>query len=75
MPLYSDDEIHREIDKTEKDAINQKQRTDLAKLVFINQIKTGLGDEIKNTPKVPKIRQKTVFEKIKNVIRGIFLKF
>lgn len=75
MALYNDKEILREIENTENDIEIQKQKTNFVKNDFINKIKSGLGDEIKNTPKVPKIRKKTVSEKFKNFIRNIFLRF
>lgn len=75
MALYNDKEILREIEITENDIEVQKQKTNFVKKEFINKLKTGLGEEIKNAPKVPKIRKKTILEKFKNFIRNIFLRF
>jgi hypothetical protein len=75
MALYNDKEILREIEHTENDFEIQKQKTSFVKIDFINQMKMGLGDEIKNTPKIPKIRKKTTIEKVKIFIRNIFLRF
>ncbi len=75
MALYNDKEILREIEHTENDFEIQKQKTSFVKNDFINQIKSGLGNEIKNTPKAPKIIKKSALEKFKNFIRNIFLRF
>ena len=75
MSLYNDKDIIQEIEITEKDIALQTQKTNLVKKDFINKIKSGLGREIKNNPRGVKIIKKTPFEKIKDFIRKIFLKF
>jgi hypothetical protein len=66
--------ISREQTLADKDMLVEKYKTALKKAQFVNEIKNGLGEEIKKNPK-PKIIKKTLLSKIKSTIKNIFTKF
>lgn len=72
-------ELLNELDKLEKDDISDKERVRREKEKFILQIKSGLGEKIKNNPnKVNKIKKpllKKIIENIKYKIIYIFKMF
>lgn len=72
-------ELLNELDKLEKDEISDKERVRREKEKFILQIKSGLGEKIKNNPnKVNKIKKpllKKIIENIKYKIIYIFKMF
>jgi hypothetical protein len=70
----SEKAISREQTLADKDVLVEKYKTALKKVQFINEIKNGLGEEIKKNPK-PKIIKKTFMSKIKSAIKNIFTKF
>lgn len=73
MEQKDKDEILNEIDLMQKEFLSDKARTEREKNKFINQIKFGLGDEIKKNPnKVTKIK-KSFGDKIKERIKRMFL--
>ncbi len=69
------DLIDKEIQQTERQILSDKYTSALNKVKFINELKTGLGDDIKaNGGRVKKIK-KTRFERFKIWLRNIFTKF
>ena len=65
---------NRETVQAEKDMLVEKYKTALNKAKFVQDIKSGLGDEIKKNPK-PIIKQPTLGQKIMTSIKRIFTKF
>jgi len=67
--------ISREIQLAEKEVLVEKYKTALKKTQLINEIKAGLGNEIKKNPSQSKILKKTTGQKIKAWFKAIFTKF
>ena len=67
--------ISREQKQAEKEMLVERYKTALKKNQFINELKTGLGDEIKKNPSKVKIIKKTWKEKILLFLGKIFTKF
>ena len=67
--------INREMNQAGNDILNQKYKTALKKAQLINEIKSGLGNEIKRNPNKAKIIKKTLFERFMTTIKKIFTKF
>ncbi len=70
----SDKAISREQALADKDVLVEKYKTALKKAEFVNEIKNGLGEEIKKNPK-PKVIKRSLFYKITSMIKKIFTKF
>ncbi len=70
----SDKAISREQALADKDVLVEKYKTALKKAEFVNEIKNGLGEEIKKNPK-PKLIKRSLFYKITSMIKKIFTKF
>lgn len=68
-------QLNREVDKLEKDMLVEKYKTSLKKMEFINEIKQGLGEEIKKNPNNVKIIKKTWSQKIRLFFVKLFTKF
>lgn len=68
-------QLNREVDKLEKDILVEKYKTSLKKMEFINEIKQGLGEEIKKNPNNVKIIKKTWSQKIRLFFVKLFTKF
>jgi hypothetical protein len=66
--------ISREQSLADKDVLVEKYKTALKKAQFINEVKNGLGDEIKKNPK-PKVIKKSFTSKIISAIKKVFTKF
>ena len=62
------DSINNEIKAT-------KQNTELKKEQFINELKSGLGQKVKNNPNKVKIIKKKWHQKLITAIKNIFIKF
>jgi hypothetical protein len=71
--LYHDPE--REIKALEREMLLDKYKTAHGKAQFINDLKMGLGDEIKSNPGRVKIIKKTWKEKIVLFFKKIFTRF
>lgn len=69
------DPINREIEIIEKEMLADKYVTALRKVKFINELKSGLGDDIKANPSRVKIIKKSLFQRIKETLKKIFTKF
>lgn len=67
--------IAGELNKLDQQIGLDKYKTALKKVQFINEIKNGLGSEIKENPNQIKIIKKTRIEKFKIFLKKIFTKF
>lgn len=67
--------LDREINQAGNAILNEKYKTALKKAQLINEIKSGLGEEIKKNPNKVKVIKKTWFEKFMSNIKKIFTKF
>ena len=67
--------FERESKLAEKEILVGKYKTALKKQQFINEIKTGLGEEMKLNPSKIKIIKKSWLERLKLTIKKIFTKF
>jgi len=65
---------NREIIQAEKEILGEKYKTALKKVKFVEEIKSGLGEEIKKNPK-PIIKKPTLSQRIMTTIKKIFTKF
>ena len=66
--------ISREQSLADREVLVEKYKTALKKAQFVNEVKSGLGEEIKKNPR-PKIIKKTFMSKITSAIKNIFTKF
>jgi hypothetical protein len=71
----TDDILTKELDATEKDIELEKYKTALKKAKFIQEIKSGLGQEIKNNPNKITIITKPWYQKVLQFVKKIFTKF
>lgn len=71
----NDKMLNREVKQAENEILLEKYKTALKKNQFINEIKSGLGQEIKKNPGKVKIIKKTWYQKFFNGIKKIFTKF
>ena len=67
--------IDREMNQAGNDILNQKYKTALKKAQLINEIKSGLGAEIKKNPNKAKIIKKSWYERFMVTLKKIFTKF
>lgn len=67
--------LNREVKQAENEMLLEKYKTALKKTQFINEIKSGLGKEIKSNPGKVKIIKKTWYQKLLSVLKKIFTKF
>lgn len=70
-----DKTTNREVKLAEKEILVEKYKTALKKNQFINELKSGLGTEIKKNPGKPKIIKKTWFERLMITLKKLFTKF
>lgn len=70
----NDKVMHREQTLADKSILVEKYKTALKKAQFINEIKNGLGNEIKKNPK-PKIIKRSFTYKLVASIKKLFTKF
>jgi len=70
-----DNDISRELKAIERDIEIDKQKTLAKKKQLINELKTGLGEEIKRNPRQIKIIKKPLSQKIKSFLAKIFTRF
>lgn len=71
----TDDILTKELDATEKDIELEKYKTALKKAKFIQEIKSGLGQEIKKNPNKITIITKPWYQKVLQFVKKIFTKF
>ncbi len=67
--------VNREADKYEKEILVEKYKTALKKNQFLNEIRTGLGEEIKKNPNRVKIIKKTWGQRLRLFLTKLFTKF
>lgn len=65
----------KEIQQTERQILLDKYTSALKKTKFINEIKDGLGKDIKLNGGKVKIIKKTKIQRFKGWLKGIFTKF
>ena len=70
----SDKAVNREQTLADKDVLVEKYKTALKKAQFVNEVKNGLGEEIKKNPK-PKVIKKSLLGRIVLTIKKLFTKF
>ena len=68
-------EENESVDDIEKEIKGDKLRTEIIKNRFIDEIKGGLGNNIKNNPNIIKKVEKTRGQKLKEFFKGLFTKF
>jgi hypothetical protein len=66
---------HESIDDIEKEINDDKLKTEYNKNKFINELKNGLGQNIKQNPDTIKKVEKTKPQKVKEFFINIFTKF
>ncbi len=71
----NDKMLDREMNQAGNAILNEKYKTALKKAQLINEIKSGLGEEIKKNPNKVKIIKKTWFERLMINIKKLFTKF
>jgi hypothetical protein len=71
----NDKMIGREANQAERDMLVEKYKTALKKTQFINELKIGLGEEIKKNPSKVKIIKKTWRERFMLGFKKLFTKF
>jgi hypothetical protein len=69
------DIVSKEIEQIEREVLMNKYQTALKKGQFINELKDGLGNEIKINGGKVKVIQKSWYEKLKIYLAKIFTKF
>jgi hypothetical protein len=67
--------VNREIKQAENEILLEKYKTALKKTQLINELKSGLGNEIKKNPGKAKIIKKPWYKKILAGLKKIFTKF
>jgi hypothetical protein len=70
----NDKSISREQTLADKEVLVEKYKTALKKAQFVNEVKNGLGEEIKKNPK-PKVVKKNLIARIALTIKKLFTKF
>ena len=71
----TDRKIMKTLDRVEKSIEMEKLKTTLKKAQFIQEIKNGLGSEIKKNPNQITIIKKPWYKKLGLFLRKIFTKF
>jgi hypothetical protein len=67
--------IDREIELEEKEILRDKFVSALKKTQFVNELKNGLGYEIKKNPRGVKIIKKPKYKIFLNWLKNFFIKF
>jgi hypothetical protein len=67
--------VNREIKQAENEILLEKYKTALKKTQLINELKSGLGNEIKKNPGKAKIIKKPWYKKFLIGFKKIFTKF
>jgi hypothetical protein len=67
--------IDREIELEEKELLRDKFVTALRKTQFVNELKNGLGEEIKKNPKSVKIIKVSRYKRFVTWLKNFFTKF
>ena len=64
-----------ELQQAERDKLLDMYKTARDKAMFINELKMGLGDDIKKNPSKVTVIKKTWYQKLGITIKKIFTKF
>ena len=75
MTAKKKDLIGQQIEQAEREILMAKYQTALKKGQFINELKSGLGKEIKENPNGYIIHKKSIWKKISESLKKIFTKF
>lgn len=75
MTAKKKDMVGHQLEQAERDILMAKYQTALKKGQFINELKGGLGAEMKANPNSYVIHKKSIGERIKAFLRKIFTKF
>ena len=75
MTLSEDDEILNEINDTNNEKIMLNYKTSLAKTQFIDEIKSGLGEEIKKSGNKVEVIKPSIWKRIRLIIKKLFTGF
>ena len=67
--------IKNEIKESEKEKLINLNKVNNGKIALINELKNGLGEEIKKNPNKIKIIKKTFLERVIITLKKIFTKF
>jgi hypothetical protein len=67
--------IEREIELEEKEILRDKFLTAMRKTKFVNELKSGLGDEIKKNPRGIKIIKESRYKRFMSWLKTFFTKF
>lgn len=73
--IENKDEIAKELESTESLNNLEKYKTAAKKIQFINEIKNGLGVDIKKNPNKVKIIKKTWLQRLGLSLKKVFTKF
>jgi hypothetical protein len=71
----SDDFLNQTLKKVEQANNLEKYKTALKKAAFIREIKSGLGEEMKENPSGIKIIKKTLGQRVRQFLKKIFTRF
>ncbi len=69
------DTLSTEVEKAEKQALLEKHKTAMKKVQLINEIHSGLGEEIKKNAGKIKVIKKPWYYKFNTFLKKIFTKF
>ncbi len=67
--------IEREIELEEREILRDKFLTAMRKTQFVNELKSGLGDEIKKNPRGIKIIKESRYKRFMSWLKKFFTKF
>jgi hypothetical protein len=75
--LEDEEKIERveSVDLMRNEMINIRNNTELKKKLFINDIKSGLGNKIKTNPNRIRVIKKSLGQRIKELFKKVFTKF
>lgn len=73
--MITDDHLSKEIQSAENERKLEQFKTTLKKSQFIDEIKAGLGAEIKSNPGRVKIIKKKWYQKLGIALKSLFTKF
>lgn len=74
MSLDKNDELEKEINAFENEKKMLNHKTLLVKNQFIDEIKNGLGEQIKNSDKFEVVKP-SIWKRIGKIIKNIFIGF
>ncbi len=69
------DIVSKELESAEREAALEKYKTALRKVQLINELKAGLGEEIRKNPNKVRIIEKKWYQKVGITLKKIFTKF